>query len=400
MEVTVQGGYRIIRVAEICNLAALRRDGRIGALALRVYLGCHILAASRFNSDKQKFTCKELAQRIGGVGEDLVKKALRELETAQLLTFKETNIAFSDKVLPEAVTISQSMGTKASRPIPMPRYVLRALARHKRPVELIAALAHLTRILFKKGAEIRNTGLVKASWIASVFSVSERAVCSARQWLISKKIIVPKEVSQTVLNRFGACFIVPLSQLGKTLAGKITKKFLRTKAKFADPLKQVVLTKSTSTNQSTTKPAFSGNSGFLEPKQEKPTIKNITSDNLHRLSHLEELYEQATQAQWLPECEASLRNFIAAAVRATRVSGNAVKIFVSIVRKGLWHHITQEQEDRAVQALKSYRDKKSRKQNAVQRQVTGDSKESFLSKIALGLGRSVPKLRTFEIESA
>jgi hypothetical protein len=30
---------------------------------------------------------------------------------------------------------------------------------------------------------------------------------------------------------------------------------------------------------------------------------------------------------------------------------------VEIVKKGLWHHITQEQEDRAIQALKRYQEK-------------------------------------------
>jgi len=90
----------------------------------------------------------------------------------------------------------------------------------------------------------------------------------------------------------------------------------------------------------------------------EPTLKNITSDDLHRLSHLEELYKQATAAAWLPDCEANLRNFVAAAVRATRAgtacsestacsgSGDAVRIFVGIVRRGLWPNITQEQEDR------------------------------------------------------
>ena len=399
MTTKVEGGYRVIRLGEICNLAALRRDRTISSLALRVYLGSHILAASRLQTDNPRFTVKELTQRIGGASELSVQKALQELQTAKVLKFDEHRITFFADVLPQAQTVADAMGTKPWRPVPLPRYVLRALARHKRPVELIAALAHLIRLLFKKGAQIKNTGLVKASWIASVFSVSERAVCSARQWLIAEKIIIPKEVSQTVLNRFGACFIVQLSQLGKKLAGKIKRKLSGSKPKFADPLKQQVLNKSTSTNQSTKKPAFSGNSGFLEQKEQKPTITNITSDNLHRLSHLEELYKQATEAKWLPECEASLRNFVAAAVRATRVPGNAVKIFVGIVRKSLWHHITQEQEDRALQALKSYRAKKGCNRQLGSTETAGVEARASLTTLAATLCRAVPQLRSFEVES-
>jgi hypothetical protein len=71
-----------------------------------------------------------------------------------------------------------------------------------------------------------------------------------------------------------------------------------------------------------------------------------------RLSRLRLLYGQATAAGWLPKSEANFRNFIAAAARATRVAGDPVRIFVAIVRKGLWHHLSNEDEARALTAIK------------------------------------------------
>jgi hypothetical protein len=85
---------------------------------------------------------------------------------------------------------------------------------------------------------------------------------------------------------------------------------------------------------------------------EGPTLRNIKLADLRRLSRLKTLYAQATAERWLEHSEANLRNFIAAAARATRVDGDAVRIFVGIVRRGLWHHLSIEDENRATQALK------------------------------------------------
>lgn len=75
------------------------------------------------------------------------------------------------------------------------------------------------------------------------------------------------------------------------------------------------------------------------------------------MPRLEKLYRQAVQAAWVEPCEAGLRNFVCAALRATRAGGRVGAIFVGIVRNRLWHHVTQEQEDRAMKVLKGYRER-------------------------------------------
>ena len=69
------------------------------------------------------------------------------------------------------------------------------------------------------------------------------------------------------------------------------------------------------------------------------------------------LYAEATAAKWLSRSEANLRNFVAAAARATRVEGDPVRIFVGIVRKALWHHLSSADEERAISALKREQDR-------------------------------------------
>ena len=86
-------------------------------------------------------------------------------------------------------------------------------------------------------------------------------------------------------------------------------------------------------------------------------MRNIRVGDLQRLSRLRALYAQATAAKWLAHSEANFRNFVAAAARATRVNGDAVRIFVGIVRRGLWHHLAIADEERAIGALKRERER-------------------------------------------
>ena len=374
MSETVQGGYRVIRAGELISLIDARKAGDITFTALRAYLGCHILAASRFNAcGPVRYTVKELRQRLGkDISEEAITSALEQLERRELLKFREEGIEFLAAERPHWSAAAE-LHTDPARPVP--RFLLRAILRHKKPAEVLAVLAHLVRCLWKKGKEIVSKGLVKASWVARLCGISERAVHGARRWMQEKKILTVLEVKQQILNRFGGCFVIALQHEGERCdrcGGKAAKRRVphnskrsrvagKSKNEFAPPYKQVHSIKSTSTTNQKDNPAFGKSAGFLSKNSKKPTLKNIQLEDLHRLSRLEDLYQQATAAKWLPDCEANLRNFVAAAVRATRVSGDAVRIFVGIVRRGLWHHITQEQEDRAAQVLKRYREKQASK---------------------------------------
>jgi hypothetical protein len=54
--------------------------------------------------------------------------------------------------------------------------------------------------------------------------------------------------------------------------------------------------------------------------------------------------------------EVGVINFLAAAVRAKAVPGNAPRVFMGSIRKKLWGDITQADGDRALSALRRYRE--------------------------------------------
>ena len=87
-----------------------------------------------------------------------------------------------------------------------------------------------------------------------------------------------------------------------------------------------------------------------------PTLSRIVVDDLRRFSRLETLYFEAIDRGWLRGSEAMALNFVAAAVRAREVGHDPARLFVSLVQRGLWPHITQAQEEYARRALQRWRE--------------------------------------------
>lgn len=357
MESLVDGGYVLITVGELANVCAARKSGALSFMALRVWLATHEQRARRAQgAGEARYDLPELKNLLGESATlPRIARSIRELSAQGLITWSRSRIEHTRDLTSGAASLAAELGTSHKRLVPVPRRLLRALFRHKSPSEVMAAIAHLIRCLFKRGVEIANYGLVKASWVASVFGVAERSVHSARKWLAKEGFLTQEYVHQLVKNRFGAKFVVSLRPaLARTLG---RKRAGRTKS--APP--SLTNTPYRSLNQY--RPAAARSSGVCGtrtlPKRAAevgpPTIRNILPEDLKQIPRLEVLYEQAVKANWLGRSEANFRNFVCAALRATRAGGRVGAIFVGIVRKGLWHHITTEQEERAVSVLRRYR---------------------------------------------
>jgi hypothetical protein len=160
---------------------------------------------------------------------------------------------------------------------------------------------------------------------------------------------------QRKLNRDGAYFVIDPGwrRAGKQFAPPAPEKCARS----APPIEKPE-TPNGSKNQKPAAPVGAGVcTANREELQRRPSLQDIKLADLRRLSRLRVLYAEATAEKWLPDSEANLRNFIAAAARATRVKGDSVRVFVGIVRKGLWHHLSGEDEDRATRVLGREREK-------------------------------------------
>jgi hypothetical protein len=191
--------------------------------------------------------------------------------------------------------------------------------------------------------------------VAETFGINVRSVKAARKELARMGWLEVTESHHWHRQRWGGTAVVNLGWAGSVKDGKRSRISPRpglSTTGFSPPdIKQETPTESK--HQKLKSPERSGVKGEGEAK---PSIKNIRLEDLLRFSRTEELYQQAVAAGWTKPSESRALEWIAAAVRAKSVEGDPVRIFAAIVRKGLWHNVTQEQEDRARAALKRYRE--------------------------------------------
>jgi hypothetical protein len=317
--------------------------------AFRVFIGSFELlaireAAERSNGQKnrgqRRFLRSELAKLIGAKDGRRISRELLSLRSAGLLTFTETAICPASDPAWSSEWLGLLGKRGGKRLIPVPRQVLKFLARCSKPALAKTMIGYLLRgLALEPTGKLRTAGTVKISWICALCEVSERAARAARAELIRLGWITKDRGSfQRKLNRDGAYFVINPAW--------------RKKCTQSAPPNKKQETPLGSKNQ---KPASRAEPGVCTANTEKtlgtPTLGDIRYEDLQRLSRLRVLYGQATAAKWIAHSEANFRNFIAAAARATRVKGNPVKVFVGLVRKGLWHHLTSEDENRATRAL-------------------------------------------------
>lgn len=382
MTIEIYGGYKTQTTTQLSNLLFAYNSGKISARALRLYFAALTVVAAReaakrsrevFRSRKQvvpRYLFRELS-RLADCPLSRVRGELRSLEAAGLLLFSEVDIAFNESALPGTEDLLSSLSGKrsAARPIPIQRPVLRYLAKSRKVALTKTCLAYIIRgLTLSRTGEVKGKGTAKACWIAQVMGISLRAVRSSRAELIELGFIDQDEGSkQWKLNRDGAYFSInlawqPQSQRQAVLppCSSFAPQEPKNCAKSALPYKDMK-TPYGSKNQKT-QPA--DKSGFCGILVKNPTLKAICVDDLKRLSRLKVLYAEAVRNNWLEDSEANLLKFVSAAVRATRVGRDPVRVFVTIVRNQLWHHITQEQEDRAVAVLKREQQRERKSQSA------------------------------------
>ncbi len=436
----LQDGYKLIRAEQLIAALAALNTGTISFRSLRAYLGCFELLAIREAAERsttklrktplRRFLTSELGALLEAEADVSVSRELSQLKRAELLSFSEAAITVSDAPTHEAELQALLGGRGARRLIPVPRRVLRFLAACSKPALVKTIIAYLLRGLsLDKDGRIKSTGTAKVSWICKLCQISERAARSARAELIRLGWITKDTSSfQRKLNRDGAYFVI------NTAWNRVFKQFAPPKAEkgpeFAPPLKRLE-TPSDSKNQKLGEPDGSGFCGkerggkapFLarsivtehfsdahlpqansasqnfrastrtqrqRPSEKMqgprmPDIRNIQPEDLRRVSTLKTLYHQAISAQWLQDSEASFRNFVAAAVRGTRVQGDAVRVFVGIVRRQLWHHISHEQEERARVVIRNFQEKVGANKDVVSEPIPNKVSE-VIQELSASLG--------------
>lgn len=385
----VQSGYKTITPADCGSLIHALNERRISYRAVRVYFACHSLIAIREAAKRsskrragrcqgnQRYRVAELSTATA-LNEKAVRSELRSLARCRILTFSESSILIHRDRHPGESDLSLALAGRRSskRPVPIPRSVLRFLSRSPKPALGKTVLAYLFRgmTIDRKNGEVRGVGTVKASWIADVMKVSLRAVKAARKELIAIGLITKDTGSlQRKLNRDGAYFRINLAwgsrparvasrrrrsapKSGQRVTeSEVAPPAVRNSTAFAPPMKDKKAPYGSKNQKAwTAKP-----SGVSSKRNRvgKPDLRNVQPEDLLAYSRTEALYHQAVKESWIEDSEANLLNWISAAVRAKSCRArDPVRVFVGIVKRGLWSHITDADEERARRAIVRYRD--------------------------------------------
>jgi hypothetical protein len=378
------GGYKTLTPIQIANLLHGLRAKEISWPSARVFFACTEMLAVREAAARTTrrrirggrmpvtpaFDTAEVV-KMSGLSRRVAVRAISQLSKFGLMRLSPTNLDFASEPMTGVGDTLEALsgGRSSKRPIPVPRRVLRFLAQLPQAALGKVMLGYLCRgmVIGRKDATVRSAGTVKASWLSEITGLSIRSVRYARAHL-QRSGWIDKDTGskQWKLNRHGSWFRVNLawspsvegapkegrrSNLGGSrFAPRGTPK----RTGFA-PLKEDGKTLSESKNQETHSgllkrgegKALSAKTKPLKPLP-SPRLSNIHPRDLSNGTRLSALFDQAAACGWVRPCEAERINFFAAAVRAVSTPArDPVRVFVSLVRRRLWGHVTQAQEDAA-----------------------------------------------------
>lgn len=378
----IEGGYLFRGRNELSRLIALISSRKLSLAEARVFIVSIEMRSIRDAAKALKGKRKEGRGVIPNYQANEIKK-LSGLSSRKISAAKK-NLAKLGFVL-----FSENKGD-----LPLPRRLIRFLGKCEKRSVFLVLLSYIERGLSLRSHQVKNAGSIKAALISQKTGLSLRAVKLARKELLCLGIITPDTTKyQRKLNRDGAYFTVNLSwndnknkvlvinRKGSegTMKSPVAEKVpvgnsqptqrqiapppIKNCSQIAPPYRNK---KSSYEFRNQKSQASASNPSGVFTKQEKksggegkvllpPTIKNVLRVDLENFGRCEDLYFQAAKKNLIEASEAGAINFLAAAVRAKSVSGDAPRIFMGIIRKKLWKNITQADEDRALAALKRFR---------------------------------------------
>lgn len=326
-----RGGFCFIHENSIHAVWACLRSGDIELRDLRVWLACHELLARRCTLEAgrtPRYSIEELHGLVGGVGGEHVRRSTNRLERHGLLQFSEDGID----------TVPYEAREYPGRPVPVPRSILRLLARSRGRAFIATVLGHLLRCVFYKNGVCRSGGWCKASWVAEVFGVALRAVKEARARLLKLGVLRSVVADQLRLNRLGSPQVVSLDW-----GSEPAPRQRQSTTESAPPGKHKELSSRRVDHQ---KPARSAVPAGARTLAKEPDLNNVTEADLKDPWRLAALFKQARKRGWTRRCPADILAFYSAAAHAIRVgTRNCPGLFRWMVSNRAWSSIASCDED-------------------------------------------------------
>lgn len=331
-----RGGYCIVHAERVLAVWQHYSEGLLQLRDVRVWLACHELVARRCGLTEDRtpaFGLVELQRLVGGVGGQHLRASIRRLERCDLLVFDEHNITTSPGDCP------------TGRLVPVPRPLLRLLARSTGKAFIATALGHLLRCVFYKRGVCSSGGWCKSSWVAETFNIGLRSVKESRAKLVELGVLQLVDADQLRLNRFGRPVLVSF-----TWSHESARREAESTTSSAPPGRHKKLSLRRVDHQ---KPVGATDLPGVRKRTKHPNLAQVSQDDLEDPWRLAALFKQARLRNWVCKCEADILCVFSAAQHALRVgTRNPPGMFYWMLSTKRWEYLSGRDEDRARKMLK------------------------------------------------
>lgn len=397
------GGFLFLTVTQLSMVWWVYRQRFIHLKDLRVWFAAQELVARRCqlkDTQQPHYGYEELRRLVAGRGGE--GASVRRLEALGLLTWNASQIAFAltpaDLRVSDLAPLHQMLARIQNhrRKVPVPRQVIRFIAAPSKRCVIATILGHLIRCLYYRDGQCRSGGFCKASWVAEVFHIDVRNVKAARKFLAETLgLLECMQTPQSLLNRFGCKVLINLSWNGSAVdkSPHEPSELPPPEAYMATSLPPLEEHTKPLQELKHQKPAGGGtSSGVFDTTTEgPPSLRHIVPADLRDTSRLLLLFDEAHERGIIGGSESERLTFIGTAERARLTAiTNPPGLFAELVRRRLWHFVTQDDEDRAHTRLREhfYGGRKAPGEHGRQRPASQLSKDAlFVADVSARLRR-------------
>lgn len=365
------------------------RTGDLRPVDLRVWLATFEAVARRCKARKGCRAAFRVEEFMGltGCARRTVLESLARLRACGLVNVRRSGVVHGgtlvDLSFGDSPVVREAMDLVVNqrRRVPVPRRVVRMLAACDSPSLIATAFGHLLRCLYLRGRMCSSGGLCKSTWVAEVFGISDRSVKRGRAELLRLGLLLKSPTQQGVLNRWGQGLRWNLhwqgaatrrAGVGAGMAARVSPPRAVKHARVSPP-RRTSISLSGSENQQRGGGRRHGACG--RSSRGVGGLGHVRAETLANADALRGLFVRAVGGGLVRACEADALKFAGAAMHARRVgTRNVAGLFATVVRRGLWSHVSHEDEERArhvAATLLTRRSRPARPQAASERAVPG-----------------------------
>lgn len=367
------GGFRFITPLQLAGCWTAYRSKAVRGFSyfdFRVYLALHevqerrdaaLRTASGRANGKTRYELSRLIDEVhglvGGTGGRRIRSSFRRLKISGLVSFGRTRIEFassldefSAELQPHAERMHERIPNRKRR-VPVSRGTLRFIAGGAAASVSGVMLGQILRCVYLRGTSYRCEGSCSTRFIEDTFGIHARTVKRVRGpngVLQRMGWLVPKVADRWHVQRYGSRMVVsPTWRLraavdnstgNQTACRSMTPRIVAGDTESPPPESNRYLP-SGLRNQY---PAGGGRDG-------------VWKSELRNGEHVMRLYREAVARGVLQDSDAARLGFFGAAERAKRRASRNERGFLwTVVRRGLWHFITQDEEDAARRTLREW----------------------------------------------